>query len=131
MSEEYHSKFGYPDYINLPTGTLLLDASNHARNEARRDQYGAIKLPDTLKITKEMYRRNPVEAVGKVTKPHIFEIKVNEDGDVNKIGYRENYTSVRDLILVINPMQERIITCWTNLKTEDHEDVSEENYVTP
>lgn len=126
---DYHAEIGYPD-VPLPTGTFHLSPTNHAKREAANDRYGSFDLPTKIELTEEMYHRNPKQATGQTTEPHIFEITV-EDGRVVKLGLRREYDDRRDIILIIKPFARLLITAWTNLKDDPHQTLDETKYATP
>lgn len=129
----YHKEIGFPEHINLPTGTMMLYSTKHARREAQMDRYGSFDLPLRQDITQEMYERNPKKALGDEdtpTKPHIFEITVI-DGEVETIALRKHLDDERDKVLIINPEQEHTVTAWSNLKEDSHETLQTELYKEP
>jgi len=129
----YHKEIGFPQDIELPTGTMMLYSTKHARREAQMDRYGSFDLPLRQDITQEMYERDPHKAIGDKetkTKPHIFEITV-EDGEVTRFALRKHLDEERDKILVINPEDEHTVTAWSNKKDDPHETLETERYAEP
>lgn len=131
--DRYHKELGFPENVELPTGIMMLYSTEHARDEAEKDQFGSYDLPLRQDLTKEMYERNPKQAIGDEdtpTKTHVFEITV-QDGEVKFIAMRKHLDSERDKILVIEPDDEHTITTWSNLKTDKHENLNEDIYEVP
>jgi len=131
--DRYHKEIGFPADINLPTGTMMLYSTEHARQEAQQDRYGHFDLPTRQDITEEMYRKDPKEAIGdeeENTEPHIFELTV-DDGEVTRFALRKHCDEKRDKILIINPQDEHTVTAWSNLKDDPHESLREEEYEVP
>jgi len=131
--DRYHKELGFPENVELPTGIMMLYSTEHARDEAEKDQFGSYDLPLRQDLTQEMYERNPKEAIGDEdtpTKTHVFEITV-QDGEVKFIAMRKHLDSERDKILVIEPDDEHTITTWSNLKTDKHENLNEDIYEVP
>lgn len=131
--DRYHKELGFPDDVELPTGIMMLYSTKHARNEAENDRYGSYNLPTRQDLTQEMYERDPKEAIGDEntpTKTHVFEITVQDD-EVKFLALRKHLDEERDKILVIEPEDEHTITTWSNYKTDEHENLQEEIYVTP
>lgn len=131
--DRYHKELGFPEDVELPTGTMMLFSRKHARREAQMDRYGSFELPVRQDVTPEMYERDPKEAIGDEdteTMPHVFEITV-KDGEVKFIALRKHLDEERDKVLVIEPHEEHTITAWSNLKTDSHETLNEELYVKP
>lgn len=62
--DRYHKELGFPENVELPTKTMMLYSTNHARQEAENDQYGSFDLPTRQKLTQGMYEKNLNEAIG-------------------------------------------------------------------
>jgi len=132
MGDDYHAEIGYPD-VEYATGSYEVSPTTHAQREASDDEYGGFNLPTRVKLTENMYERDPKTAVGQQseqTVPHIFEITV-EEGRVVKLGARTHYDENRDICLIIAPDTGTIVTAWTNLKGDAHDTLDEDNYATP
>lgn len=129
MATDYHAEIGWPD-VDFVTGKIRLSPTSHAKRESNRDQYGDFELPECITLKEEMYQRDPREAVGEETKPHVFEITVHNDR-IEKLGFRSGYDSKRDIILIIKPWDNLIKTAWTNLKDDPHETLNREKYSVP
>lgn len=132
--DRYHKQVGFPEDVELPTGIMMLYSTPHARREAQMDRFGSFELPTRQDLTKEMYERNPEEAIGDEdtkTKPHVFEITVNDDREVQRIALRKHLDDERDKILIINPHDEHTVTAWSNYKHDKHETLDTEPYVKP
>lgn len=133
MGKRYHKELGFPQDIELPTGTMMLYSTNHARREAQMDRFGSFDLPTRQELTQEMYERDPEEAVGDEdteTETHVFEITVVDD-EVKYLALRKHLDEERDKVLVVEPHDEHTITAWSNYKSDKHETLDEELYVKP
>ena len=86
MEELYHKEIGFPSGTKVPAIIENLEYSFHAKEAARNDLYGNIKLPDKVNISKE----------------NVIEIGLT-GGVLSKIVVRSSYDSRRDIILVIIP----------------------------
>jgi len=131
--DRYHKEIGFPENIEFPTGIMMLYSTKHAREEAENDRFGSYDLPTRQDLTQEMYERDPKEAIGDEdtkTKTHVFEITV-QDGEVKFIAMRKHLDEERDKILVIEPDDEHTITTWSNMKTDEHENLNEDIYEEP
>jgi len=131
--DRYHKELGFPENIELPTGVMMLYSTEHAREEAENDRFGSYDLPLRQDLTQEMYERDPKEAIGDEdtpTKTHVFEITV-QDGEVKFIALRKHLDEERDKILVVEPHDEHTITTWSNMKTDEHENLNEDIYEVP
>lgn len=115
MTKLYHSDIGFPKGIKMPSGTRTLKYTRHALSAAQSDRYGNIdKLPNKINMS--------------VYKP--FEVKV-DDGKVTKVGYRVTYNDNFDLILIINPLNNKVITLWLNSKRDKHSTLQKGRYDIP
>jgi len=129
----YHKQIGFPENVELPTGTMMLYSTPHARREAQMDRFGSFNLPTRQEITEKMYERDPEEAIGSEdteTQPHVFEITV-DDGEVTRFALRKHLDEERDKILIINPVEEHTVTAWSNYKSDKHETLETEVYAEP
>jgi len=66
MGEDYHAEIGYPD-VEYATGSYEVSPTTHAEREASNDEYGGFNLPIRIKLTENMYERDPKAAVGEVS----------------------------------------------------------------
>jgi hypothetical protein len=133
MSRDYHREIGFPD-VSFPTGSFDVEASDHAQAESNKDKYGGFALPTRIKLTEAMYERDPKavtgSAEGEKTLPHVFEV-TTESGEVVKIGARTHYDDRRDIILIIRPHDNLIVTAWINIKGDSHDTLDTTQYERP
>ena len=133
MESDYHAEIGFPD-VDVPSGKYDLKPTQHAKDESKSDEHGNFNLPSEIRLTKEMYERDPHEAVasqeGEKTLPHVFEITTFKD-QIIKVGVRMHYDSERDLVLVIKLGNSIVKTAWTIRKDNTHEDLNHSRYAKP
>lgn len=130
MERDYHKEIGFPE-IEYVTGSFEVNATRHARNESNKDRYGGFRLPTRINLTEAMYERDPKEATGQEsgekTVPHVFEITV-ENKRIVKIAARTNYDEERDLVIVVRPHENTLITAWINVKGDAHQTLDKSKY---
>lgn len=132
---KYHREIGFPD-IEKPTGKFEVRATDHARRESNDDKYGTFNLPTRINLTEEMYERDPKEATadtpGEKTLPHVFEISVDDVREqVSVVCARTHYDEERDIILIIRPYKNTLVTAWINLKGDKHHSLNKDKYENP
>lgn len=96
----YHYKIGLPK-LRL-RGLLKLKYGPHALRAAQNDRYGAIKLPLSLDIAKEL----------------LVEIEVLNNA-VQKLVYRIPYSNSHDICIVVQP-NGFVRTVWLNSRHDMH-----------
>lgn len=109
----YHHSIFLPEEIK-PTGKILPHYTSHAREQARKDRYGEINLPDVIDLDSM----------------RIDEIEV-KDGKAIKIVCRKPLDLWRDMTFVLVPFSRKVITTWSNMKHDHHSSVDLEKYVKP
>ena len=133
MGRDYHKEIGFPD-LEKPTGSFEVEPSYHARKESNSDRYGGFSLPTRIRLTENMYKRDPKEAtgseIGDETLPHVFEVTV-ENSEIVKVGARTNYDDERDIVLIIMPYENLLKTAWINVKGDAHHTLDESKYAKP
>lgn len=129
MSPIFHKDVGIPDEVIIPDGRIYLEPSNHAEKEAKNDKYlkdeeDKLKMPDSVKISEE----------------DVFEVKIDENKIIKKIGFRTSYDSDRDLVIVATPTSTDMFnprkpwtvkTVWVNMKDDKHSTLNESEYDSP
>lgn len=109
----YHKDIGFPDYIKLPSHTVDLQYSNHARQAAANDRYGVIKLPYSVNLATA----------------ELIEIELEGKTPV-KMLLRTKYSTQYDLCIVLAPGGV-VKTVWLNDKTDTHTTLKKHLYCVP
>lgn len=103
----YHRKIGFPDTLKIPSVTLQLGYTTHARQRKDKD-YNLLVVPTIVKIVPK----------------NVIEIDTEDDININKMLIRIQYTKSQDMILVLNPNFKKrtasVITLWVNDKRDHH-----------
>lgn len=107
----YCKQVYWPENVQLPSGAFMPQYSRHALDAAEDDRYGRINLPAAI------YYQDY----------EIFEMLV-ENGKVKKIAIRGYYDERRNLVIVVNPDNCRVITVWTNLHSDTHATLDHSRY---
>jgi hypothetical protein len=133
MVKKYHREVGFPRMV-APTGKIDVSHTDHAKRKAKYDKSGGFNLPKKVEITTKMFKRNPEKATadkpGEKTDPHIFEIET-ERKKATKVVIRKHYDETRDIVLVVKPYQQVIVTAWTNKKEDHHDTLDKSQYDKP
>lgn len=108
----YHKELGFPQNITLPKGPIRLVWSNHAKQEAASDKYGKIAISEQIVI--DPYR--------------IFEIEVNEMGELVKFLYRTRHDAKNDIVYAIFARENVVKTVWLNRRSDKHSTLQREKY---
>ena len=111
----FHSNFpGFPE-ISLNDKVINPRYTIHAQNEAMKDIYNVIELPYEI-ATDEI---------------KIFEAKISNTGNIEKIAFRVNYTpdDYFDLCMVmLLDGKNTIKTVWLNAKNDKHNTLDADKY---
>lgn len=113
----YHKDIGFPDNINLPRGfnpVVTLRYSSHAVEEASKDAYGQIRLPQRIDVRKGQ----------------TIEIGVTSN-TVTKMVIRFPYNDTLDITMVILPSSGFVKTVWFNEKSDQHKSLNRAKYADP
>lgn len=106
----YHKDIYMPK-LPMPNGIFKLEYSEHAKREAFRDRYGAIRLPSQL-ITQDAT---------------IIEVEVI-NRKPTKILYRLPYDINHDIMLAVKPGEWFVKTVWINRKSDNHRTLDRSKY---
>jgi hypothetical protein len=110
MEQVFHRDVYLPVQFAVRVWEGKLDYATHARDEARIDRYGAVKLPAEI--------------------PSWFKLIESyvEEGRVVKQLWRGRVDTKRDLILVV--LSNGVVkTAWVNLRSDKHVTLQREKYV--
>lgn len=113
----YHSEIGFPAkfYKKWPEKMMInLYHSSHAVKAANNDRYGKISLPNMLEVNRS----------------DIFELELDQRGQVIKFCIRKEYNSEYDLCLAISA-DFTIKTCWLNSRQDNHKTLDAGKYDRP
>jgi hypothetical protein len=113
----YHKDIGFPDNLEMPRGfhpIMSLRYSSHANEEALKDRYGVIRLPQRVDVRKGT----------------TIEVGVR-DKLVTKMVIRFDYDADKDIVMVINPADGFVRTVWFNQKNDQHNTLDRSKYVDP
>lgn len=113
----FHHKIYWPTQVQslIPTGTLKLNYTNHARFESKIDRYGKINLPLHLNTSQALC------------------IEAELDGNKRKFVFRMPFTNKHDLTMVLLKVNDGwlVKTCWLNSVNDQHKTLNSRNYVQP
>ena len=111
----YNAATGIPDAVRQRVKGLRLSLiwTRHAQEEAAHDKYGILSLecyPDRFAMEQGWT---------------LVEVETSLLDDVTKFVVRRPADDTRSLVLVIRPgdydkCSGRVVTCWTNLNTDNH-----------
>lgn len=113
----YHKEKGFPSDLKMPRGfnpVIKLKYGPHARQEAFKDRYGNLELPDRIDVRDG----------------DIFEIGVTGD-TVTKMGVRFPYDDKIDLVIVVSTQDGFVRTVWANTKGDQHKTLNLNRYANP
>lgn len=108
--KRYHTKYGFPDTVQLPKGRIDFTVSPHAK---RMSEKRGLTIPDTLYIIPS----------------DIIEVKLKND-QIHRILIRQGYNDKEDICAVLNT-DYRLITAWLIDKEDTHKTLNKNNYTIP
>jgi hypothetical protein len=114
----YHKDIGFPDDLELPAGfhpIMTLRYGSHANEEALKDRYGPIRLPQRIDVRKGT----------------TIEVGVRDDRIISKMVIRFDYDAEKDIVMVINPKDGFVRTVWFNMKSDQHKTLDRSKYADP
>lgn len=111
----YHAEVGLPERYRHPACRVVIQYSQHALREARRDRYGMMELPDFVDLS--TYRTVEVEVTS---------------GRVSKLVVRGALDEYRDIVFVLIPKAGKpwfVKTVWVNLNSDTHRTLDRSRYI--
>src|SRR5690349_10715741 len=96
----YHKEFGFPPALRIPEGIVRLWYSVHAKERFEGKYRGFLILPSYIKLTKD----------------NIFEVETDDNETCNKVAARITYDNKKDICIVLNPINGKVVTLWINHK---------------
>lgn len=115
MPYRYHYEIGIPRGLDLPRGVISLWPTRHCVEEARKDRYGPIEVPDHIDTRRA----------------RLVEVTTDDEHRVKAALYRVSYDKDRDLCIVVSFPDRMVKTVWSNLKTDTHTTLRRELYAVP
>ncbi len=105
-----------PAGLKLPQGKFVLNYSDHALQEKKKDKFGEISLPEMLDTEKA----------------EVVEVELDKLG-VSKIVYRAPMDNYRDISLAIIPGKKTMFvkTVWSNIWNDRHKTLNTSRYAKP
>jgi hypothetical protein len=111
----YHREIGFPDTLRIPEGRVDLWYSVHARERIEGKYKGFLILPSFVIINKN----------------NVIEVGTDNNITCNKVLVRTSYDNKKDICVVCNPYNGKVITLWTNYKNDKHETLDKSKYDIP
>lgn len=109
----YHKLIGFPSTLIINSDyKILVTYTQHAKNEAKKDRYGDIVLPQLVKFKKE----------------DIIEIETSDNIIVDKVLIRIQYDEKYDICLAILLGIGLVKTLWLNDKKDSHKTLDKNKY---
>lgn len=113
----YHKDIGFPNDIQMPRGfnpVMDLRYGSHAKDAARDDRYGQMRLPQRIDV-----RKGETVEIGVTGKT------------VTKMVIRFSYNDTLDMVMVIIPASGFVKTVWFNQKNDTHKTLNHAKYANP
>lgn len=109
----YHPDVYWPVEVarQLPTKTIGVVYTQHARHASRTDRYGSISLPSRIDMTRAK----------------VFEAELDNSFRLTKFGVRISLDNQRDLCLIITNRL-TVKTVWVNLSSDNHKTLDKRKY---
>ncbi len=133
--------------FDLPEATQTVDPTYHAENASNEADSAScgldgFSLPDIFRVLadgtllagwdehKDCYEPRAAKATeGRVVMSgEVFEVDVDDSGEVVKVCARVPYTEAHDMCLVADPQDGTLITAWVNRADDRHDSLDASNY---
>jgi len=111
---KFHKEIGFPDRIDIPTGRISVNPTDHSKNRSDNHKHGEFDIPNEVFVHED----------------DVIELKTR-NGNLWRMLIRVSYNETYDICIVLNVNTNEVVTAWRNRVTDTHDILDTSEYDSP